>query len=190
MSTASDATKTGKLRLGGSNLWLFLLLASMILFGVNTGVATWQGSRLADAGSKAADLQVLSQQLANQGREAVAGNAQAFTAFKATRTAIDENVATLQGRYGAEPGVSAPIGKLVATWQPLAKSAAQLVSSEPAVLTLAGTTADNTASHVSTGHNAISAGAFANMSGMPVVIQNSGANVLIQSAVILNLQMN
>ena len=32
MSTASDATKTGKLRLGGSNLWLFLLLASMILF--------------------------------------------------------------------------------------------------------------------------------------------------------------
>ena len=87
MSTASDATKTGKLRLGGSNLWLFLLLASMILFGVNTGVATWQGSRLADAGSKAADLQVLSQQLANQGRDAVGGNAQAFTAFKATRNA-------------------------------------------------------------------------------------------------------
>ncbi len=57
-------------------------------------------------------------------------------------------------------------------------------------MTLAGTTADNTASQVSTGHNAISAGAFANMSGMPVVIQNSGANVLIQSAVILNLQMN
>ena len=57
-------------------------------------------------------------------------------------------------------------------------------------MTLAGTTADNTATHVSTGHNAISSGAFANMSGMPVVIQNSGANVLIQSAVILNLQMN
>ena len=35
MSTASDATKSGKLRLGGSNLWLFLLLASMILFGVS-----------------------------------------------------------------------------------------------------------------------------------------------------------
>lgn len=96
MSTASDATKSGKLRLGGSNLWLFLLLASMILFGVNTGVATWQGSRLADAGSKAADLQVLSQQLANQGRDAVGGNAQAFTAFKATRNAIEQNVSTLQ----------------------------------------------------------------------------------------------
>lgn len=57
-------------------------------------------------------------------------------------------------------------------------------------MTLTGTTADNTARNVNTGDNAISAGAFANMSGMPVVIQNSGANVLIQSAVILNLQMN
>ncbi len=57
-------------------------------------------------------------------------------------------------------------------------------------MTLTGTTANNTASNVHTGDNAISAGAFANMSGMPVVIQNSGANVLIQNAVILNLQMN
>ena len=138
MSTASDATKTGKLRLGGSNLWLFLLLASMILFGVNTGVATWQGSRLADAGSKAADLQVLSQQLANQGRDAVGGNAQAFTAFKATRNAIEQNVSTLQGRYGKEPGVSGAIATLAETWAPLGKQAGQLVASEPAVLALAG----------------------------------------------------
>ena len=55
---------------------------------------------------------------------------------------------------------------------------------------LAGTTAGNTATGVVTGANAISAGAFANMSGLPVVIQNSGANVLIQNAIILNLQMN
>ena len=55
---------------------------------------------------------------------------------------------------------------------------------------LAGTTAGNTAVNVATGTNAISAGAFSNMSGLPIVIQNSGANVLIQNAVILNLQMN
>ncbi|MDB5867949.1 MAG: hypothetical protein JWP96_281 [Polaromonas sp.] len=55
---------------------------------------------------------------------------------------------------------------------------------------LAGTTAGNTATDMVTGANAISAGAFANMSGLPVVIQNSGANVLIQNALILNLQMN
>ena len=57
-------------------------------------------------------------------------------------------------------------------------------------MTLAGTTADNSAFQVTTGSNAISTGSFANMSGIPVVIQNTGANVLIQNALILNLQMN
>jgi len=138
MSTASESSRNSKLRLAGVNGWLVLLLVSMVLFGANTGVATWQGSRLADASTKAADLQVLSQQLANQGREAVAGNAQAFTAFKATRTAIEENVATLQTRYGKEPGVTAPIASLVRVWAPLGESAGQLAASEPAVLALAG----------------------------------------------------
>ena len=55
---------------------------------------------------------------------------------------------------------------------------------------LAGTTANNTAINVATGTNAIGSGAFSSMSGLPVVIQNSGANVLIQNAVILNLQVN
>ena len=63
----------------------------------------------------------------------------------------------------------------------------QGISSE---MKLSGTTANNSATDVLTGTNTISAGAFANMSGLPVVIQNSGANVLIQNAVILNLQMN
>jgi hypothetical protein len=57
-------------------------------------------------------------------------------------------------------------------------------------LQLAGTSAGNSASQVQTGANSISAGAFANMSGLPVVIQNSGANVLIQNAVIVHVQMN
>lgn len=62
----------------------------------------------------------------------------------------------------------------------------QLVKND---ITLAGTTANNTAQQVSTGNNDISAGSFANMNGIPVVIQNSGANVLIQNAVILHLQL-
>ena len=57
-------------------------------------------------------------------------------------------------------------------------------------MTLSGTTASNSAQNVNTGTNAITSGSFANMSGIPVVIQNTGANVLIQSAVIINLQMN
>jgi hypothetical protein len=62
-----------------------------------------------------------------------------------------------------------------------------LVSSD---MQLSGTTASNSAVNVATGTNAISAGSFSNMSGLPIVIQNTGANVLIQNAVILNLQMN
>ena len=57
-------------------------------------------------------------------------------------------------------------------------------------MVLDGITADNVARNVATGDNAIASGSFANMSGLPIVIQNSGANVLIQNAVILNLQMN
>lgn len=47
---------------------------------------------------------------------------------------------------------------------------------------------DNVASHVVSGANTIDSGSFANMVGLPTVIQNSGANVLIQNATIINLQ--
>jgi hypothetical protein len=53
---------------------------------------------------------------------------------------------------------------------------------------LDGAVAANTAINVASGSNVIDAGSFANMAGIPVVIQNSGANVLIQSATIINLQ--
>ena len=56
-------------------------------------------------------------------------------------------------------------------------------------MTLTGTTSNNSAQNVVTGGNSIERGAFDQMTGLPVVIQNSGANVLIQNAVIVNLQM-
>jgi hypothetical protein len=57
-------------------------------------------------------------------------------------------------------------------------------------MTLDGVTADNSARNVNTGSNRIDSGSFANMSGLPIVVQNSGANVLIQNAVILNVTMD
>jgi hypothetical protein len=45
------------------------------------------------------------------------------------------------------------------------------------------------ADHVATGANTIAGGAFSGMSGLPLVVQNSGANVLIQNAVIVNVKM-
>ncbi len=53
---------------------------------------------------------------------------------------------------------------------------------------LGGVVSGNSAVNVVTGSNTIDAGSFANMSGIPVVIQNSGANVLIQNATIVNLK--
>lgn len=52
-----------------------------------------------------------------------------------------------------------------------------------------GLVGNNSADHSVAGMNSISAGAFANASGLPVVIQNSGANVLIQNATIVNIQL-
>lgn len=53
---------------------------------------------------------------------------------------------------------------------------------------LAGSVAGNAAIDVSSGGNFIGGGAFANASGLPTVIQNTGSNVLIQNATVINVQ--
>ena len=138
MSTAPDTPKTSRLGGVSTGFWLVLLTLSVIVFAVNTGAAWWQGNKLAGAGTGAADLQVLSQQLANQGRDAVSGNAEAFKAFRETKAQVENTVADLQGRFGQEPGVSGALEQMVAVWTPLGTSAEQIVASEPAVLALAG----------------------------------------------------
>ena len=51
-----------------------------------------------------------------------------------------------------------------------------------------GQVSGNTARNVATGANNIQDGSFANSSGITSVVQNTGANVLIQSATIVNVQ--
>jgi len=51
------------------------------------------------------------------------------------------------------------------------------------------TVTDNSAHHLTTGTNTITEGAFGHVSGMPMVIQNSGNNVSIQNSTVLNLQL-
>jgi hypothetical protein len=53
---------------------------------------------------------------------------------------------------------------------------------------LHGTVDNNRADHVASGYNTISDGAFTGAVGVPMVIQNSGNNVLIQNATIINVQ--
>jgi hypothetical protein len=52
-----------------------------------------------------------------------------------------------------------------------------------------GTVSDNAALNNVTGTNVVTSGSFANASGMSTVIQNSGNNVLIQNATILQLDL-
>ena len=133
MNTVAD-----KARNLGVNTWLVVLGVSVLIFGLNTGYATWKAARLGGASTSASDLQVQSQKLAVQGQAAVGGDPKSFETFKATKAAIDENVNGLNNNFGATAGVSGPIRTVSATWAPLGKSADQVIASEKAVLALAG----------------------------------------------------
>lgn len=52
---------------------------------------------------------------------------------------------------------------------------------------LGGVVSGNSATNVASGSNTIDAGSFSHMSGLPIVIQNTGANVLIQNATVINV---
>jgi len=54
--------------------------------------------------------------------------------------------------------------------------------------TFNGVVSGNSATQVVTGANTIAASSFAGTTGIPIVIQNSGANVLIQNATVIQLQ--
>ena len=54
---------------------------------------------------------------------------------------------------------------------------------------LKGVVSDNKVTNSTTGSNVISDGAFAGSSGLSTVIQNTGNNVLIQNATIVNVQV-
>ncbi len=101
------------------------------------------------------------------------------------------------GQAAIAPVVTAVMGlPAVPSRQPFGTplAAAGLVGLRGGTLTpssdmhLHGTVGQNVATNVVTGANIVSDGAFSNASGLPMVIQNSGANVLIQNATIVNVQ--
>jgi len=53
---------------------------------------------------------------------------------------------------------------------------------------LQGTVSDAVASDIASGGNTVAGGAFTNANGIPTIFQNTGSNVLIQNALIVNLQ--
>ena len=118
----------------------------------------------------------------------------ASTAATAADQPADARTASARSLFRAEFGISG--GVMPAPVQPSAEDegGARLEAQRGGTdthndMNLDGNVAGNSAVNVVTGNNTIDAGSFANMSGIPVVIQNSGANVLIQTATIINLQM-
>lgn len=54
---------------------------------------------------------------------------------------------------------------------------------------LNATVANNSAVNVLSGNNTVTDSAFTNASGLPMVIQNTGSNVSIQNATVVNVQL-
>jgi len=76
---------------------------------------------------------------------------------------------------------------------PISASALQRYSGGSGVvqnnMNITGTVSNNTATHVATGDNTLAGDAFSNAAGLPSVVQNTGNNVLIQTGVIVNVQL-
>ena len=137
MSTMMDNV-AGRGRNLSTNAWVALLIGSLVVFAGNTLYATTKASRLGGASTSASRLQLNSQRLANQSREAIEGDAEAFTAFKDTKAEVDEDIKTLNDRFGDAADVAGPIRTVTNTWTPLAKRADEVLASQAAVLGLAG----------------------------------------------------
>ncbi len=137
MSTMMDSV-AGKGRSLSTNAWIALLIGSLVVFAGNTLYATTKASRLGGASTSASRLQLNSQRLANQGRDAIEGNAEAFASFKDTKAEVDQDIKLLNDRFGDAAGVSGPITTVTNTWTPLAKRADEVLGSQTAVLALSG----------------------------------------------------
>ena len=129
---------TGKGRTISARVWIWLLVASLVIFAGNTIYAMTKASRLGGATTAASALQVNSQRLANQGREAVDGSTESYAAFKSTKAAIDGDIAQLVGNFGDAPDVAGEIRTVAETWGALATNADQVIASEEAVVAFAG----------------------------------------------------
>lgn len=127
----------------GTNIWIAIVAVALVIFGANFGFSTFYNAQETSARGLASEIEVLSQQLSVQAKEAVAGNADAFTLFKATKANIDDNIKTLQDGsltktgYRSAIGVSGPLKKLADTWEPMAQNADVIMRNQQQVLSIA-----------------------------------------------------
>ena len=102
-------------------------------------------------------------------------------------TGSPQAAAATDAGAAAVPPLANPLGGVALDGAALAdeRGGADVAS----VVKLNGVVTDNKVADVTTGGNFITDGAFSGAAGMPMVIQNSGNNVLIQNATIVNVQL-
>ena len=116
------------------NTWVILLIGSLLVLGLNVGFASYKAGKLAGGNTSASELQVLSQQLAVRGNEAVAGNAQAFKAFREVKDTIESDVGKLRDTWGGDARAGTAVSAVADRWTQIKPSADQVVQAEEAIM--------------------------------------------------------
>lgn len=142
MSTAAGAL-TGKERSGTLAFWGLVAAIALIVFGANFYIAAQRNAEEALARDAAAEIQVLSQQVAKFSSEAVTGGFEAFGELRATRDRIDRQLRDLQQGnvdglpgYRDHPQVGPQLARLAATWEPISRNVEEILAGEDVVLEL------------------------------------------------------
>ncbi len=127
----------------GTNFWIALAGISLGIFGLNYLASTYYADRETWGRGLVADIQVKSQQLAVQAKDAVSGDQDAFAKFKDTKSAIEADVKGLQEGKGTytgfrgNMGVSGPLEKVAATWDPIDSNADLIIRNQDQVQSIA-----------------------------------------------------
>ena len=127
----------GRTRNWGTNIWIAIVAISLLIFGANFAASTLLSSKETSARGLVSDIQLLSQQLAVQAKDAVGGSKDAFVAFKQSKDDVDAKINSLQGDYKNSIGISGPLQDVASTWTTTASNADLIIRNQDQVLGIA-----------------------------------------------------
>jgi twitching motility protein PilJ len=134
MNIAAGSTGKGL----SATFWVVILVIAIAGFAGNTGYAAYLAGQENEARGHASNIQVKGLQLATFARNAVDGNQEAFGQFRDAVADIQASFDALGANYTDAQVVGAPLAQALATWTPMAESAARISAAEEQVLGFAG----------------------------------------------------
>jgi twitching motility protein PilJ len=87
---------SGKERSGAINLWIIILILSLVALGFNFYLSAQYSTEETKARDRIADIEVLSQQISKFAQEAASGGFEAFEELRSTRDRIQLNLDVLR----------------------------------------------------------------------------------------------